>query len=150
MKKVYVFDLDGTIANIDHRLHFVKTKPKNWPGFFDACKDDSPVDWIIDLLCSVAVGNIILILSGRSSEVKEQTELWLQKHCVPFDKLIMRPAGDYRPDEIVKIEMLNKYMEPYKETAKVEFIVDDRQRVVDMWRKNGYNVLQCQAWAEEV
>jgi len=33
---VYVFDLDGTLANIDHRLHFIKTKPKNWPAFFEA------------------------------------------------------------------------------------------------------------------
>ena len=58
----------------------------------------------------------------------------------------MRPSGDYTPDDTLKQNMLSSFLRD--KDFKVQFIVDDRQRVVDMWRKEGYNVLQCEAWEE--
>lgn len=147
-KKVYVFDLDGTIANIDHRLYLIKGEKKDWPAFFDACDKDTPVEWIVHLLRVLAASGQILILSGRNREVLKKTQDWLEKHRVTHDWLEMRPRKDHRPDDVLKIEMLRGWMGCNPE-HEVAFIVDDRQRVVDMWRREGFNVLQCQAWEEK-
>jgi hypothetical protein len=174
--KIYVFDLDGTIANLNHRLHFVtppidarvgapkevwekhKDWKPNWTAFFDACADDEPIEWVINLmrmlrqleLLTGKVG-VVLVLSGRSDRVRGITEDWMRQHRIPYDHLLMRREGDHRPDEIVKLEMLRDFLIPgeeYGAQVEVEFIVDDRQKVVDMWRREGFNVLQCNAWEE--
>jgi len=155
MIRLYIFDLDGTLANIDHRLHHVRgksRKERNWKAFNEEVSNDTPNWWVVDLLDMVkADGGEVLILSGRSEEngTQERTEAWLDKYNIIYDHLRMRQAGDYRKDEIIKKEMLEAFLKEYPE-YKVWFIVDDRQRVVDMWRENGYNVLQCNAWEEDV
>lgn len=172
--KIYVFDLDGTIANLNHRLHFVTppidprvAAPKevweqhkdwkpDWPAFFDACADDTPIEWVIDLMrmlrrLELLTGKVglVLVLSGRSDRVRGITEDWMRQHQIPYDFLLMRKEGDHRPDEIVKLEILRGFLEAGTVYgSQVEFIVDDRQKVVDMWRRNGFNVLQCNAWEE--
>lgn len=172
MSRVYVFDLDGTIANVDHRLHYVrkpclppaggpmevyerwfKWKP-DWKGFFEACIADEPITWVVDLMRGLHEGvlleeDVLLVLSGRSNAVRKQTQDWLWRHEVPFDGLLMRPEKDFRPDEVVKADMLNIWLSARGEDKRVvQFIVDDRQKVVDMWRREGFNVLQCAAWKE--
>lgn len=152
MEKVYVFDLDGTLADVTHRLHHIEKKPKDWQAFFDACDKDAPIQWVVDLFQQVVfcAGDDawVIILSGRAEHTRAKTEAWLKKHAiVGHEKLIMRKAGDFRPDEIIKPELLQGFLDEHPNAA-VEFIVDDRQRVVDMWRAKGYNVLQCNAWKE--
>lgn len=144
--KLYVFDLDGTLADINHRLHLIKGERKDWPSFLRSCVSDGPKQWVIDLLNLCRKDGEILVLSGRSDEVEGYTRDWLKEHHVFYDYLAMRKQHDYRPDDLLKIEMLNDFLRD--KDFKVQFIVDDRQRVVDMWRKNGFNVLQCEAWEE--
>lgn len=147
--KLYVFDLDGTLANLNHRLHHIKNGKKNWDAFFDDCSNDLPIKWVIDFANSLWQGpNYIWILSGRSDRTELLTRQWLRRYDVHFDDLFMRKDGDHRPDEILKLEMLKEKLAA-NPTLELRFIVDDRQRVVDMWRKNGFNVLQCAAWDEE-
>lgn len=142
-----VFDLDGTIANVEHRRHLVQKDKPDWDGFYNACEDDEPVLWVISLLRLLkSAGKKIVILSARGEEVLHKTIFWLDKHGVEYDELLMRPKKDYEPDEQLKIKLMKEVESKYK----VWFIVDDRQKVVDMWRKNGYNVLQCAQWAEFV
>lgn len=88
----------------------------------------------------------ILILSGRSDEVEGYTKDWLAKHFVPYTYLVMRQSGNYEADHKLKFKMLTEFLRD--KDFEVQFIVDDRQRVVDMWRDNGFNVLQCEAWIE--
>lgn len=172
--KIYVFDLDGTIADLNHRLHFVTPPidarvgaPKevweqhrdwkpNWNAFFDACADDTPIEWVADLMRMLwryerltGQRSALLVLSGRSDRVRRVTEDWMQQRKIPYDFLLMRKEGDHRPDEIVKLEILREFLDSKPDChPRVEFIVDDRQKVVDMWRRNGFNVLQCNAWEE--
>lgn len=141
MKALYIFDLDGTLANLDHRLPLVKREVPDWPGFFRACVDDEPIDEMIALLRSLHLqGAEIWIVSGRSDEVQEQTEDWLRRHEVPFDALVMRHEGDYRPDHEIKQEMYDRML--IEDLERVALVFDDRSRVVDMWRANGLRCLQ--------
>jgi hypothetical protein len=149
---LYVFDLDGTLAGIDHRLHHIKQFKPRWQDFFEACDQDQPIDWIIELLQMVrrqaGPNGRVVVLTGRSESVRGKTERWFKRHAIECDALIMRPARDFRSDDVLKLELLQGYLREHPGYV-VRFIVDDRQKVVDMWRREGFNVLQCAAWAED-
>lgn len=135
-----IFDLDGTLADIQHRIHFIQRKPKNYDAFHYACVNDRPILAIIEICRDLWVkGNRIIICSGRSDMVEAQTRSWLDHHEVMFDKLLMRKDKDYRQDCIIKKEMLDKLRE---EGYNPVVAFDDRQQVVDMWRENG--LICCQ------
>lgn len=131
----YVFDLDGTLADCSHRLHHLDRK--DWQPFFAACPDDEPI-WppITVLMALHYAGHRIEIWSGRSDEVRAETEQWMIRHGIPQSvKLIMRSAGDKRPDDEVKREFLRGCAAP-------DVIFDDRDRVVAMWRAEGLTCFQ--------
>lgn len=133
------FDFDGTLCNIEHRLHYIQGAKKDWPAFFAACIHDVPISALINTAISLAgVGHKIEIWSGRSDEVREQSEAWLDARGVPYKVLRMRSAGDHRPDWQVKEEWLHSIPAEFRPVLAF----DDRQQVVDMWRRNG--VICCQ------
>jgi hypothetical protein len=136
---IVAFDLDGTLADITHRLHLIKGKDKHWPSFFKSCVSDAPVDRIIRVAEAMNnEGHTVEIWSGRSDMVLGETKDWLAKHNIGYRTLRMRKDGDYRQDCIVKGEWYDAL--PPHERPVLAF--DDRQQVVDMWRSRG--VLCCQ------
>lgn len=140
---VIIFDLDGTIALCNHRRHFVEGLKKDWKNFFAACVNDTPNDPVIELMRELGRVHPIIILSGRSEEVKPQTVRWLMQNKVYYDYLFMRPAKDYTPDEQLKLIMLKQAQANLGFADQdVMCIFDDRQKVVDMWRKNGFACFQ--------
>lgn len=138
--KVIIVDVDGTLADIEHRRHFVTAKPKNWGAFFKAQKNDKPhtdIVYLVNLLKND--GNTIIIASGRTDDSKDQTTQWLHDHGIQFDHIFMRRAGDYRSDDIVKFEILQVIIDQF---GFPYMAIDDRNQVVDMWRTNGVRCLQ--------
>ena len=138
-----IFDIDGTLADCQHRVHFVRNKPKNWPAFNRAMKNDTPNWDIVYLLRTFySDGLTILIASGRSEDDRAVTEKWLNEVAKVqgmYDKLYMRASKDYRSDDIVKSEILDQMRaDGYDPTIAV----DDRQQVVNMWRNRGLRCLQ--------
>lgn len=143
MKPLYIFDLDGTLALIQHRRHFVEGKKKDWPAFFRACVDDEPNRPVIDTLWRLVAGGAdIWIWSGRSDEVRYETQEWIHKHVAPAWgwPLKMRREGDYTPDHILKKSWLDAISQ--EERQRLVAIFDDRDRVVQMWRENGVAAFQ--------
>jgi len=141
-----IFDLDGTLALIDDR-RVVSTKPNgkiNWDIFFDPKnidldKPNLPVIKMAQLLKQQ--GFRIVILSGRLKTTKDATTQWLQKFDVPFDVIKMRPDSSefkFMPDDKLKQGWLDSLF-PNKDIFAV---FDDRNKVVDMWRKNGLTCFQ--------
>lgn len=134
-KDTIICDLDGTIALCEHRRHLIP----DWPAFFAACVDDEPNHAVIDCLATLMRGGYtVLIFSGRSDEVLPLTRDWLNRHGVKYHRMCMRREGDYRPDEELKREMLDKFVD----RDRVAFVLDDRQKVVDMWRSEGLACFQ--------
>lgn len=127
-----IVDIDGTIAyNDGHRNHYDPTK----------VIDDKPIDIIIDMVDIYdRKGYNILLVSGRDSSCREDTEMWLKMHKVRYVELYMRKDGDRRPDYIIKKEIYDEHIEPY---FNVKFVLDDRDQIVKMWRGLGLKVLQC-------
>lgn len=131
-----VFDLDGTLADGAHRLHFLEAK--DWRGYFAACMGDAPIVKMIRLARELAVENHVEIWSGRSDEVRQQTECWLAMHGVPYRRLLMRTAGDYTEDHVLK----SSWLDWITKDEWPDIVFDDRNRVVDMWRSRG--IICCQ------
>lgn len=142
MSEAAIFDIDGTLANIDHRLHYLYGgSPDRWDAFFGAMDDDTIVEPVRDLLlCVRAAGKPVVLCSGRPDNYRAVTEAWLTRNGVEYDALYMRPEGDTRADHIMKAHLLRGMREDGYEPF---IVIDDRQSVVDMWRENGLTCLQC-------
>jgi len=139
---IYLCDIDGTIADLSHRLHFIQRDKPDWNAFFRACVDDLPIQEVIDTVRLLSEGGAeILLLSGRSELVRFETLQWLQKFNVPCDALFMREEGDHRQDNIVKGEFLDDLFEKW-EKNDIRGAFEDRKQVVDMYRARGLRVFQ--------
>jgi phosphoglycolate phosphatase-like HAD superfamily hydrolase len=138
-EEIVIFDIDGTLADVSERIHHVKRKPKNWNAFFQGMAQDKAIHSMVRL-CNVLYesGVKILLCSGRSEEHRPQTVQWLAQQGVNYHELVLRSDGDKRTDTIVKREMLAGI-----DRSKVLFVVEDRSRVVEMWRSEGLVCLQC-------
>jgi predicted kinase len=118
-----IVDIDGTLATHDgirghHEYHRVG--------------EDQPMDAVIDAVLTLHHNYTVLVVSGRSAICVMETHEWLKKNGVPCEELYMRPLGDTRKDSIIKREIYEKYIEP---NYDVQFVLDDRDQVVEMWRK---------------
>jgi predicted kinase len=138
-----ICDLDGTLCNIEHRLHHVR-KPagekKDWKSFFVNLSEDTPnvpVAVLIDRFSGVFP---IVFASGRPDDYQRGTREWLERYDFPTNHLYMRCRGDHRQDYVAKeiildFEILTRF--------KPLFFIDDRKQVVDLWRRRGFTCLQC-------
>ena len=91
-----------------------------------------------------ATGHEVRILSARSDEVREATELWLTRYrevdaAWLRRHLKMRPEGDFTSDQVLKKSWLD---EVRAGGGEVDIVYDDRQKVVGMWRANGVACFQ--------
>ena len=143
-KEAIIVDLDGTLADITHRRIYVEGKKKDWKNFNkNIIKDDLNV-WCREIIRRMISDHHVLLVSGRTDELREETEEWLKKHDVPYTDLIMRKQSDHRDDTIVKKEIFEEKIKPQ---YNVLFVIDDRAKVVRMWREIGLICLQCD-WGE--
>lgn len=144
-----IFDIDGTLADVGHRRHHVTGGKREWDRFFEAMVDDPPladVCLLADLLGQTKLvqdGEVTLFLcSGRPDNYRAETESWLAKYAPSYfdraEALLMRAAGDYRPDTEVKREMLRGIE---GQGYEVRLVVDDRPSVIEMWKSEGLTVL---------
>ena len=160
MKDIIVCDLDGTLCNIDHRLHFVQVAEgaprvansgdiiyprKDWDSFFAGVPNDTVNKPVLEVLERFQFEGFKIIFSaGRPERCRADTVQWFYKHTDLFEDtkagetLYMRQDGDFRRDDIVKQEILDKYIDK----DRVLFVLDDRDQVVDMWRRNGLTCFQ--------
>lgn len=181
MKPLYIFDIDGTLALIEHRRHFVERRAcqacsgfgsvkrdplevtqykgtllpvldpckacggtawttANWPAFYAACVDDVPNMPVINTMAALrAQGAEVWLFSGRSDEVRDKTVEWLFKHTdfTLYEletALMMRKAGDYTADHVLKKQWLDQML--FDDRERLVAVFDDRDRVVKMWRDN--------------
>jgi hypothetical protein len=141
-KQTALFDIDGTLANIKHRRTYLSKSPPDWKSFNDEMGDDTPNESVVSLYRSLWHANSyeLILVSGRNERSRSLTEQWLAWNEIPFSRLLLRADHDFRADHVIKEELLDLLLTEGKEIA---FTVDDRQQVVDMWRRRGITCLQC-------
>lgn len=123
LPKAIICDLDGTLALMNGRNPFDAS----------SCDNDLIHHPVANLLRNYkTLGYKILLVSGREDLYKEPTLRFLEKHAIAFDDLLMRKAKDYRKDSIIKTEIYENFI---KGNYFIEFVLDDRNQVVDTWRR---------------
>ena len=145
--KAILVDIDGTLADVDHRLHFIRGTEregkgkKDWHSFHDQCIHDQPNLWCMELVKIYKEnGFTIILLTGRGEDYRKQTLTWLSQHNIPFDELHMRAKTTHLADYEVKKETYEKEIAP---KYNIRFVLEDRASVVAMWREIGLTCLQC-------
>ena len=148
-----IFDIDGTLLNIEHRLHFIKQSPKDWKSFRDPKQKhwDEPILPIIDLFNALyGCGHTLILASGRlkdeEHDTRETLKQWIPSiaaTAVPYGDVEyeipgwFRSINDYREDSIVKQGYLDEmHVHGYNPTL----VFDDRPSVIRMWREQGLKV----------
>lgn len=124
LPKAIICDLDGTLSILAGRSPYATS----------GCINDKLNIPVANILKTYfKKGYKIILFSGRNGEQYVETLKWLEMHDIPFDKFRIRNIGDTRADKIIKREM---YDESVKDKFYVEFVLDDRDQVVDLWRKD--------------
>jgi phosphoglycolate phosphatase-like HAD superfamily hydrolase len=137
---MYIFDIDGTLADPEERIHHIIGPHKDWDTYDSLVHTDKPINAIITLAqCLYRHEFEIMLLTGRSDRVREDTEDWLWMHDVPYDHLIMRKEGDRREDTIVKVENLDQFLLE-NPGYTVQTIFEDRKRLAEAFRDKGFHV----------
>ncbi len=185
-----IFDLDGTLADCEHRRHFVDPRknqdyeevvnpgymqisegwfhknemllsnpPKrkkfipNWKAFFEACDEDERIDQTFIVIGCLFGWDYydndedVHIWSGRCESVRDKTEKWLNDNNIAYNSLKMRPIGDSTPDDVLKERWLDDHIAGGGNP--ISFVVDDRPKVVRMWRRRGIFVFDVNQSGKE-
>lgn len=142
-----VCDLDGTLANIDHRIHLAENK--QWDEFNSLSVNDALNPDVVTFLDVAIEANYnILLLTGRSAKWAWLTREWLFDRDVNdlFEQLIMRPEGDFSPDHQLKPRLLAEFFGGIEEAREsVLFALENNDRVVEAWRNLGFYCWQPRA-----
>ena len=133
-----IADLDGTLCDVSEILHLVEGDGRDFQAFHAASADCPSVEAVVEAVhAAKATGRGILIVTGREFIWRDLTLDWLARHGIPYDELVMRIVGDYRPDDVVKAEMLD-------DLEKRGWIVteawEDRDDIADLWASRGITV----------
>jgi hypothetical protein len=143
LPRVVIWDYDGTLSCGKHRLHALPTKDlhlvESWSEFNGLCVYDDPIQDNIDIMNAMYdAGLYVVILTGRSDEVRSESLKWLKDKGARFHMLEMRKKSDNRKDTIIKEEFL-------REKVGLKNIVaawDDSPSVIAHFRSLGITTYQ--------
>ncbi|MBB2949148.1 phosphoglycolate phosphatase-like HAD superfamily hydrolase [Actinoplanes lutulentus] len=131
-----VFDVDGVVADVRHRLRHVARRPKNWAAFFAAADRDAPLQAGIDLVHHYAADHYLVWLTGRPERLRRVTLRWFAEQGLPDGRLLMRPDDDRRPAREYKSGQLRRLAKE----GVIAVVVDDDPAVVKRLKADGLPV----------
>ena len=135
-RPIAVFDIDGVLADVRHRLHHLQTRPQHWNAFFLAADRDPLLDEGAARLRAAQAEHDVVYLTGRPERNRALTRRWLAAHELPTEPLHMRPDDDYRPARWVKRETLRRLAA----TRTIASVLDDDPAVVAVLEADGWPV----------
>jgi hypothetical protein len=133
-KPLAVFDIDGVVADVRHRLHHVESRPKDWEAFFAGAAEDPPIPAGIALAQEYARDHDLVWYTGRPQRLRRTTIAWLRHHGLRAAVLHMRPGRDFRPAPRFKTEVVADIAR----RAGVAVVVDDDPAVVEALTAAGF------------
>jgi hypothetical protein len=139
-KPLAVVDIDGVVADVRHRLHFLQTRPKNWEQFFAAARTDPPHPEGLELVVRLAEDHEIVFVSGRPERLRQDTMEWLATHGLGTHRLLMRADDDRRPAAQVKREIVSALARE----QSIDVVVDDDPFVLSALRAAGHPTIAAE------
>jgi phosphoglycolate phosphatase-like HAD superfamily hydrolase len=131
-----VFDIDGVLADVRHRLHHLQARPQRWEAFFTAADRDPLLTEGASRLRAAQTEHDVVYLTGRPERNRRLTRDWLARHGLPTGPLHMRLDRDHRPARWVKRETLRDL----SGTRTIASVLDDDPAVVALLEADGWPV----------
>ena len=139
----YIFDVDGTLANVDPYLHYVRGSNRDYEAFHEASIDALPNVNVLEMLNnSVSDGHSILVVTSRKEKYRGLTSMWLAKNNIRSHGLFMRADNDNRPDYEAKKDMLDKITVLWN----VTHAIDDNPNVIKLWENHNIATTKIGTW----
>lgn len=142
-----IFDLDGTLANCDHRLPLILNKDGSpradarWNDFYEAIPQDTVYPAVTALCRELAYCHKIVYSTSRPCWTSGLTIAWLRRQGLPGgDFLLMRPDYDLKTKAAELKERM--FMQGLPEIAREHCVlaVEDNIECAEMYAKLG---VQC-------
>lgn len=135
-RSLAVFDVDGVLADVTHRLHHLQARPQRWERFFQAADRDPLLEEGAERLRAALAVHDVVYLTGRPERTRRLTERWFARHDLPTGPLLMRADDDHRPARWMKREVLRRLAA----TRDVVSMIDDDPAVVAVLQADGWPV----------
>lgn len=131
LPKAIICDLDGTLCIHQNRSPYEYLK----------CGTDKINEKVRDIILNFRDTHKIIFLSGREFYCMNETLKWFNNNFAELKEfsVFMRQTGDFRKDSVIKREIFEQKIMP---KYYVDFLLDDRDQVVKMWRELGLTCLQ--------
>jgi phosphoglycolate phosphatase-like HAD superfamily hydrolase len=144
VRPLAVFDIDGVLADVRHRLHHLDSRPKDWDAFFAAAPKDPPLEQGVLMAREAAKDCEVVYVTGRPEQCRRDTLAWFARHGLPDGELVMRSRRDRRPARVAKPELLARLAHD----RQVAVVVDDDLEVCDAYEAAGWPVIRA-TWATQ-
>jgi hypothetical protein len=141
---IIVTDLDHTISDAAWRDHLLPAAHAtgDWDEYFRAGNDDQPIQVVLSIVrhfCKAPAWQVIG-LTGRGEKWRKPSQLWLWRHGVVLDELLMRPDGDHTPTPEMKVRLICHHIPNF--LTEIAAVIEDRTDCVLAFKAIGLNVLQ--------
>ncbi len=140
-EKAVIFDLDGTLSDRRHRLHYLEGQ-KDWKNFFEQMYLDPPIKETFKKLFRHYHNNHkIIILTGRPEEFRDTTINWLKENNVETHmyKMFMRESKNYESDISLKRRIFETKLNRYSVIKAYE----DNADLIKLWNEKNIEVEDC-------
>lgn len=144
-RMLVVVDLDGVVADVRHRLHHLRSQPKDWSSFFAAAPQDPVLTEGRRVVDALAAVHDVVYVSGRPERCRADTQAWLDAVGLPAGPVRLRAVRDHRPARLVKRDVVDELAR----TRSIAVVVDDDPQVLETLRAAGYDVLPA-TWMGEL
>ncbi|QMU78221.1 hypothetical protein GXW83_23475 [Streptacidiphilus sp. PB12-B1b] len=137
-----VFDIDGVVADVAHRVPHLSATPPDWEAFFARAAGDTPLPQGVDRVAEARRTHEVVWFTGRPERIRATTTAWLTAQGLPAGRLYMRPDDDDSPASALKAGWLRELAR----LRQVALVVEDDDAVVAVLRAAGWPVEQAR-WA---
>lgn len=144
-----IFDVDGTLCDVSSVRYLLDAGDGDrFDRFHLASADCPPNESVVNAAIAASMNGVyVIVVTGRMARYRGLTQLWLDRHGVPWDLLLTRADNDYRPDDVVKRELLREIRGRGYDVRRAW---DDRPSVISMWESEGIPVTVVPGWDEEL
>lgn len=134
-----MFDIDGVVADVTHRLHHLGPRERNWQRFHAQAVDDPVLPDGRALAEQAAVAGDVIWLTGRPAWARQLTATWLAGSELPEGRLLMRHDDDHRPARVMKLVAVRRL--DRDRPGELVTVVDDDPEVIDTLAAAGFPTL---------